>query len=562
MARNEKDAAVLQLQLQQGRASLQAAADSMAGGAPATVQPQYATAQDRHVFRNTAKPGYVPNGPQPGAFSQPPTPMEQQVQQAEVTLASPPPSPPPTAEGPNNTRTDIQPNEEPQTQEPKYCWQKFSFLNSVDQRGFYFSVLAILLLIAIFMMMGVAIYRSSEDNVDEQTPHDTLPKAAIPSTPDPTQLPTMPAPTTSASPSDAPSESTAPSGAPTPAPTFDLVAIKQNISSLLPAATLEVIERDPLSPQGRALEFVALDRAMHGEFPEWRILQRFALVTFYHATNGNVWKKKTSWLVHSRPECEWYSAQQGLACYPSAAGTTDLRLAYKRLQLRGNNLQGSLPKEIFSFLPSLERVDLSHNGLSGTLPTQMGAWTNLIEFAATANELTGPLPSEIGWLSNAKKIIIPNNQISGSIPSEIGLLTELESLGMANNELQFTIPTEMASCRALESLSLSNNQLSGPIPSQLGRLAGLEALSLSQNQLRSSIPSELGRLQNLESLLLYNNQLTGTIPWFGEDLQELKEMDATNNTLSGEVPVHFCGRIEFDCNDALCGCDDCPCGAG
>ena len=89
---NEKDTAVLQLQLQQGRASLQAAAtlganlQSMTAGPgvasmPATVQPHHATAQDRRVFRNTSKPGYVPDGPQPGAYSQP-TPVEQ-VQQAE-----------------------------------------------------------------------------------------------------------------------------------------------------------------------------------------------------------------------------------------------------------------------------------------------------------------------------------------------------------------------------------------------------------------------------------------------------------------------------------------------
>lgn len=554
---------MLQLQLQQGRASLQAAADlgsHLAGVAStsATVQPHYATAQDRHVFRNTAKPGYVPDGPQPGAFSQPaPAPVERQ-QQAEVTLAPPPAQ--------DDTRTNLADIEREQDEdEPRYWWQKISFLASVDKRGFYFSIFAILILVASFLVLGVTLVRgnSSEEYVEEQTPP---PQPAMPINPgSPTRAPTPPAPTTSASPSFAPSVSLAPSAAPSAAPTWDLVEAKEFLIKLLPERTVEIIQNDPLSPQAKALEFVAIDKVKHGGSPKWQMLQRFALVALYHSTDGDQWQNNKGWLDHDKSECEWYSSQQDLACYPdpgSASGTD--RLTYKRLKLPRNNLQGSLPEELFSFLPNLEQVDLSLNRLTGRLPTQIGAVTKLMEFGAGSNELTGQLPSQLGLLSNyLTKIALRRNQISGSLPTQVGLLFKLESLDMANSELQSTIPTELGRCQALEYISFSNNQLSGPIPSELGQLAQLETLSLPLNNLQASIPPELGLLPNLESLLLYSNQLTGTLVWLGNvSSSRLKEIDTTNNNLSGEIPNELCPKIEFDCNDdSLCGCD-CPCAAG
>ncbi|MDE0080174.1 MAG: hypothetical protein OXO50_21830, partial [Caldilineaceae bacterium] len=62
------------------------------------------------------------------------------------------------------------------------------------------------------------------------------------------------------------------------------------------------------------------------------------------------------------------------------------------------------------------------------------------------------------------KLNLSENGLSGSIPPELGNLTELESLGLADNRLSGEIPPELGNLIYLESLYLNNNELSGEIP--------------------------------------------------------------------------------------------------
>ena len=107
---------------------------------------------------------------------------------------------------------------------------------------------------------------------------------------------------------------------------------------------------------------------------------------------------------------------------------------------------------------------------------------------------------------------LSHNQLSGPIPSALGNLTNLERLSLWGNQLSGPIPSELGNLANLEFLSLRDNQLSGPIPSELGNLANLQALSLDSNQLSGSIPSELANLDNLRALSLGNNQFSGCVP--------------------------------------------------
>ena len=105
-----------------------------------------------------------------------------------------------------------------------------------------------------------------------------------------------------------------------------------------------------------------------------------------------------------------------------------------------------------------------------------------------------------------------NNGLSGSIPPELGNLLRLEYLRMDENHFAGSIPPELGNLLRLEYLSLSGNRLNGPIPPELGNLSGLERLFLSGNQLSGSIPPELGNLLKLEDLRLNDNHLTGPLP--------------------------------------------------
>jgi len=135
-----------------------------------------------------------------------------------------------------------------------------------------------------------------------------------------------------------------------------------------------------------------------------------------------------------------------------------------------------------------DSLNLSNNGLTGTIPPEIGNLTNLIYLRLSSNQFTGNIPSEIGNLTNLTELWLSGNQLTGSIPPEIGNLTNLTELW------------------------LGGNQLTGSIPPEIGNLTNLTVLRLDDNELTGSIPPEIGNLTNLYNLRLDYNQLTGEIP--------------------------------------------------
>ncbi len=120
------------------------------------------------------------------------------------------------------------------------------------------------------------------------------------------------------------------------------------------------------------------------------------------------------------------------------------------------------------------------------------------------NGLTGSIPSQLGNLFNLEDLDLDNNDLTGSIPSELGNLSNLrEDLELSNNRLTGTIPSELGNLSNLEDLYLQSNKLTGSIPTELGNLSNLNRLRLNENQLTGTIPSQLGNLSNLEDLWLY-----------------------------------------------------------
>ena len=94
------------------------------------------------------------------------------------------------------------------------------------------------------------------------------------------------------------------------------------------------------------------------------------------------------------------------------------------------------------YLPRDLRHFYAHgNRLSGTLPSELGA------FEVDGQTVTEPAydsmtqPRTSSWLSNAlKQMHLGDNSLSGFIPSQLGHLTTLEQLTMRNNRLSGTVP--------------------------------------------------------------------------------------------------------------------------
>ena len=243
-----------------------------------------------------------------------------------------------------------------------------------------------------------------------------------------------------------------------------------------------------------------------------------ALVALYDNTDGANWTFNTSWKTGS--VSTWF----GITLSSNGDRVSELDLS-------DNQLSGSIPSELGNLTSLMEELDLSDNQLTGSIPTGLGNLTSLEELYLSDNQLTGSIPVELGNLTSLTELDLSNNQLNGSIPAALGNLTSLEELYLPNNQLSGGIPAALGNLTSLEELYLSNNQLSGGIPVALGNLTSLEELYLSNNQLSGGIPSELGNLTSLEELYLPNNQLSGGIPSELGNLVSLEELDLLGNQL-------------------------------
>ena len=217
------------------------------------------------------------------------------------------------------------------------------------------------------------------------------------------------------------------------------------------------------------------------------------------------------------------------------AGIAELAFL-ERLELSKNGLTGSIPTE-WGALSRLRWLDLSGNKLTGAIPVALGQLGNLERLRLNDNDLSGAIPPKLGELMTLEQLWLVNNRLTGAIPRELGQLQGLERLGLGNNQLTGVIPVELGHLGNLESLGLENNQLTGEIPAELGHLGNLEFLGLRDNQLTGEIPAELGRLRKLRWLYLNNNHLTGAIPVALRRLASLWYLELENNQLTGCIPA-------------------------
>ena len=255
---------------------------------------------------------------------------------------------------------------------------------------------------------------------------------------------------------------------------------------------------------------------------------RVALEAFYRATGGPSWTDGTNWLSDA-PLDQW------------AGVWTDEAGRVTWLILIGNNLTGTVPPELGA-LTDLQRLELGSNELTGVIPPELGRLTDLEMLELASNQLRGAIPAELGRLTQLERLRLDQNQLSGAIPGELGRLAKLRSLSLDNNQLSGPIPSALGGLANLENLDLSGNQLTGVIPAELGRLTNLGGLWLGRNQLTGVIPAELGRLTNLGGLWLGRNQLTGVIPAELGRLADLRGLGLESNLLTGVIPAEL-GRL-------------------
>ena len=126
--------------------------------------------------------------------------------------------------------------------------------------------------------------------------------------------------------------------------------------------------------------------------------------------------------------CEWY----GVQCHRSGRVIA--------IHLSKNHLSGSIPRELWA-LSELQHLDLSHNELQKQMPAVLWkptGWPDLTTLDLSHNRLTGQLPDDIGGFEQLENITLAGNLFTGELPKSIAKLTSLKVLDLQGNN--FTGP--------------------------------------------------------------------------------------------------------------------------
>ncbi|GAX21202.1 hypothetical protein FisN_26Lh160 [Fistulifera solaris] len=188
---------------------------------------------------------------------------------------------------------------------------------------------------------------------------------------------------------------------------------------------------------------------------------------------------------------------------------------FKRLRtFTATHITGRFPFELVA-LGQLQYVDVSNCHLIGTLPTfefpRIPQWK---QFYAQNNDFHGSIPESWGQLSLLEKLDVSENLLSGSVPSSIANLPHLKVFSLKRKEkpgqkLSGFIPN-FAEASELESLDLAFNELSSSLPDDFLQTAfRVHSVDISHNAIQGTLPSSLDFLPPNLNILMEENQISG-----------------------------------------------------
>ena len=234
---------------------------------------------------------------------------------------------------------------------------------------------------------------------------------------------------------------------------------------------------------------------------------RGALNRIYESTAGEGWTDSKGWGETPALE-EWYGVR------------TDSLGRVTALDLTRNGLTGSLPRGLDS-LTALTRLRISDNALIGRLPLAM-AQLDLEELDYSRTGLCAPSDQSFrAWLAG-----IPSHRGTGDLCAPLSDREILVVLHEATHGLDWGRRDNWLTEAPLEEwygvtvngdgrvsgLNLSGNRLWGAIPEELGKLSDLETLDLSANRnLGGPLPMELAALGRLRMLRTHDSDLCAPI---------------------------------------------------
>lgn len=250
---------------------------------------------------------------------------------------------------------------------------------------------------------------------------------------------------------------------------------------------------------------------------------------------------------------------------PFPDSISQLNATLTRLVINGLPIGTQEIPHSWGALHRLIELDLSGNGLNGTIPRELGNSYTLKILRLDNNLLTGSIPS-----FNADHMVIDlhNNQLTGTVPDslvsspyEINLsynflgprlpllitvdnIVTARLIDFSHNRFHDVLPHIQVfqdPTLTVETVNFGFNQITGTIPTSYCKVRNLH---LDHNNLTGLITDFTSECAGLKSLVLNHNSLSGTVP----DLRALiglKEIDISDNHFTGSLPLIPSGLISF-----------------
>ena len=214
---------------------------------------------------------------------------------------------------------------------------------------------------------------------------------------------------------------------------------------------------------------------------------------------------------------------------PELGNLSNLRV----LLLNYANLTGQVPPELGS-LADLWYLDLSGNGLSGTVPLIFRQLTRLSVFTFDENAGLCLPHGMVEWyesIENRRGQVCPDREVLSELYGATGGEGWTNAEGwLEDGPLENWYGVDVDSAGLVSTLDLQGNGLSGSLPARLGDLASLTTLRIGDNALSGPLPTSLSRTP-LQELRYANTDLcvpdAAWFPRFRDWLAALPQHEGT-----------------------------------